>query len=72
MTKKITPLIDSKPVQMIGSRFRIKCSSMDNGVHPKSHMVISQDLANSGFSVKFFKDESGIQNLISMLQSVVK
>ena len=72
MKKEITPLLKSDAVLMIGTRFRLKISTMDNGVHPKSYMVVSQDLTNSGFSVKFFKDDTAVQNLVSMLQSAIK
>jgi hypothetical protein len=65
---KITPLIKSEPAMMIGSRFRVKGSEMDNGVHPISYMLAIQDLQTTGFSLKFFKNLEDAAVLINLLK----
>jgi len=72
MTKKITPLLNSMDTRMIGSRFMVKISTMDNGVHPKSIMCATQDLVSKGFSLKFFKLEEDVTEFVKILSNFVK
>jgi len=72
MNEKITPLLNSMETRMVGSRFRVKLSIMDNGVHPKSIMCATQDLVSKGFSLKFFKTEEDATDFIKVLATLVK
>lgn len=64
---KTTKFLQSVEQKMIGTRFLVKASSMDTGVHKRSIMVAVQDLVEKGFSIKFFKSESDVANFLKIL-----
>lgn len=72
MDDKTTPLIDSKNARMIGTRFMVKMSIFDNGVHPKSILIAVQDLKDKGFSMKYFSDDDKAGDFLKLLIAAVK
>ena len=71
MIEGTTPLIQSVETRMIGSRFRVKASSMSNGVHPTSIMVATEDLLEKGFSIRFFKNADSVAAFLKLLQAAL-
>lgn len=67
-----TPLLTSIEQKMIGNRFLVKPSTMDNGVNPKSIMVAVLDLLEKGFTIKFFKKEDDVADFLKLLQAASK
>lgn len=68
-TNKITKLITSyKPI--INNRFMIHYSVMDNGVDPKSYMLMVVDLVEEGFTTKYFSKEEDVVRLLKLLKEV--
>lgn len=70
--KKTTELIISYGTEMIENRFRVKVSRMDDGVHPESFLVVAEDLLDSGFCMKFFKNKEDITQFLKLLQLATK
>lgn len=69
---KITRMIQSFPMEIINKRFQVKVSIFDNGVHPRSIMVVVFDLLESGFTIKFHKTDQEAANLLNLLKSASK
>lgn len=74
MAKKspITKLLTSVDQELINSRFLVKASVFDNGVHPKSYMLVIVDLLESGFTLKYFKREEDVSDLLKLLNAASK
>lgn len=68
LEKDITPFIQSLPVNTIG-RFQVKASIMDNGVNPKSVMLVITDLVEKNFKTKFFQNTEQASDFINLLKS---
>lgn len=69
-TNKITLLLQSSPVNVIG-RFQVKASVMNNGVHKPSIMIVVTDLLGENFKIKFFKDSEEASDFITLLKNAV-
>lgn len=67
--KNTTKLITSGNPEIINSRFVVKASIMNNGVHPESIMLVIHDLLENGFSIKFFKSKDDVAGLLKLLQA---
>lgn len=63
------PLIQSHNAELIGSRFLVKSSVMDNGVHPMSVMIAVVDNLENGFTIKFFSKMDDAASLLKLLKS---
>jgi hypothetical protein len=65
----LTELLVSGKPEMINSRFRVKASIFNNGVHPKSTLIVVEDLLESGFSMKFFTKQEDAAALLKLLHA---
>jgi len=76
MTKKkvdkTTELIVSYGTEMIDTRFVIKVSIFDNGVNPKSIMIVVRDIIDNGFTIKNFKDMDAATAFLKLLKMAAK
>lgn len=70
MPDGISKLIESVPTQLIGSRFLVKLSKMDNGVDPVQYLIAIHDLLENNFTIKCHKNYDTIVNLINALRLV--
>ena len=70
--KETTEFIVSFGTEMIDNRFRVKVSRMDNGVAPESYLVVTQDLLDSGFSMKYFKNKEEVAQFLKLLKVAAK
>lgn len=62
-------LITSHQPEMINSRFRVKASMFNDGIHTPSIMLIVEDLLESGFSLKYFKKQEDAAALLKLLHA---
>lgn len=69
---KFTRLLQSFETEVINKRFQVKVSIFDNGVDPRSIMVVIFDLLESGFTIKFHKTDEEAANLLNLLKSASK
>jgi hypothetical protein len=65
---KTVELIVSYGTELIGGRFRVKVSVLDNGVNPQSFLVVTQDLLEGGFSMKYCKDKEQVALLLQLFK----
>lgn len=72
MKNRTVKLIESIEQKVIGSRFLVKASIYNDGVHKKSIMVAVRDLVENGFTLKFFKDEDDVESFIKLLHTATK
>lgn len=70
--KNITKLITSVDQETIGNRFVVKISIMDNGVNKKSILIVTRDLLDGGFSMKFVDTEEEVRLFIKLLSEATK
>lgn len=70
--KETTELIVSYGTEMINNRFRVKVSRMDNGVNPETFLVVTQDLLDTGFSVKYLKSKEEVTQFLQLLKVAAK
>jgi hypothetical protein len=71
MPKKepLIKLIQSIPPKILGGRFLVKASSMDNGVNKQSIMFIVKDLIDNGFAIKYFNTEDNAAEFLKLLNA---
>ncbi len=69
---KTTELIVSYGTEMIDTRFQVKVSVFDNGVDPKSIMIVVRDLIDNGFTIKTFKDMDAASSFLKLLKTAAK
>lgn len=67
---KITKLISSYNTELIDNRFNVKVSLLNNGVDKESYLVVTQDLLDGGFSMKYFKDKDSVSMFLKLLKLV--
>ena len=72
MSDKLTKLIVSSAVEIIGGRFQVKISIFDNDVDKKSILVVVLDMVEHGFSMKYFNNNEDVLKLLQLLNSVGK
>jgi len=65
---KIVKLIESGTTELINSRFRVKASVYDDGIHKKSFMVVISDLLQNHFKIRFFDSAESAASIISILR----
>lgn len=70
--KPTTEPIVSFGVEVLGNRFRVKVSKMDNGVTKESFMVATQDLLEDGFSLKYFDSNEEVVQFLKLLTAATK
>jgi hypothetical protein len=64
----VTRLLTSFSSEVIGSRFVVKISVMNNGVNPISYMIAVQDLLESAFTLKYFSNKMDVAHLLKLLK----
>lgn len=64
---KVNEFIVSFGSEIIGNRFMVKLSKMDNGVTPESFLLTTLDLREGGFSMKFFKTQEEVALFLKLL-----
>lgn len=64
---KLNEFIISFGSEIIGNRFMVKLSKMDNGVNPESFLLMTLDLRDGGFSMKFFKTQESVALFLKLL-----
>ena len=66
---KTVELIVSYGTETIGARFRVKASKYDNGL-VISYLICICDLLEGGFSMKCFRTQDELTQLLRLLNSV--
>jgi hypothetical protein len=67
---KIQALLTSYGVEVLDNRFNVKVSVMNNGVHKESYLVVTQDLLDGGFALKYFRDKESVSMFLKLLKLV--
>ena len=70
--KETVELIVSYGTEIIDKRFVVKVSRMDNGVNPETFLVVTQDLLETGFSMKYFKNKEEVAQFLKLLKVAAK
>lgn len=69
MNEDITPLIRSRPMITVASRFLVKESNYSDGIHPESTMLVVRDLVESNFKIQFFKSREKAADFLKLLKA---
>lgn len=64
---KLNEFIISFGSEIIGNRFMVKLSKMDNGVTAESFLLTTLDLRDGGFSMKFFRNKDDVALFLKLL-----
>lgn len=67
---KTTELIISYGTEIIDNRFQVKVSTLDTGTVKASFLVVTQDLLEGGFSMKYFDDKESVAIFLKLLRLV--
>jgi hypothetical protein len=67
---KMVKLIESYDAELLENRFKVKISKFDNGVNALSYLIVTQDLLDGGFSVKYLKDKDSVTMFLKLLKLV--
>lgn len=65
----VTPLITSHNPEVINNRFVVQYSVMNNGVTPKSYMLVIIDLVEEGFTIKYFSNTDDVVSILKLLKA---
>ena len=65
----IIKMIQSIEPKILGGRFLVKASSMNNGVHKPSIMFVVKDLVDNGFVIKYFNSEEKAAEFLKLLNA---